>query len=67
MASTGDCARLHIPGAFYDVILRCNARQDIFFTREDRSGFDGLLAESVRRATEDSLCRSVRVRAIYSQ
>jgi len=41
--------RLHIPGALYHVILRGNARQDIFFTPEDRSAFYGLLAEGVRR------------------
>lgn len=41
--------RLHIPGALYHVILRGNARQDIFFTPEDRGAFYGLLAEGVRR------------------
>jgi len=41
--------RLHIPGALYHVILRGNARQDIFFTPEDRGAFYELLAEGVRR------------------
>lgn len=41
--------RLHIPGALYHVILRGNARQDIFFTPEDRTEFYDLLAEGVHR------------------
>jgi putative transposase len=41
--------RLHIPGALYHVILRGNARQDIFFAPEDRTEFYDLLAEGVRR------------------
>ena len=41
--------RLHVPGALYHVILRGNARQDIFFTAADRFAFYDLLAEGVRR------------------
>jgi len=29
--------RLHVPGGLYHVILRGNARQDVFFRAEDRS------------------------------
>ena len=29
--------RLHVPGGLYHVILRGNARQDIFFAAEDRT------------------------------
>jgi REP element-mobilizing transposase RayT len=41
--------RLHVPGGLYHVILRGNARQDIFFTVEDRRRFYELLAEGVER------------------
>jgi REP element-mobilizing transposase RayT len=41
--------RLHVPGALYHVILRGNARQDIFFTPADRTACYELLAEGVRR------------------
>lgn len=41
--------RLHVPHALYHVILRGNARQDIFFTPADRFAFYDLLAEGVRR------------------
>ena len=41
--------RLHLPGALYHVILRGNARQDVFFDEDDRRRFYGLLEEGVRR------------------
>jgi putative transposase len=41
--------RLHVPGGLYHVILRGNARQDIFFTAQDRHRFYELLAEGVTR------------------
>jgi REP element-mobilizing transposase RayT len=41
--------RLHIPGASYHVILRGNARDDIFFADEDRYRFYLLLQEGVER------------------
>lgn len=41
--------RLHIPGASYHVILRGNARDDIFFADEDRYRFYLLLQEGVKR------------------
>ena len=41
--------RLHVPGGLYHVILRGNARQDIFFTAGDRKYFYELLAEGVVR------------------
>jgi len=41
--------RLHLPGALYHVILRGNARQNIFFTSGDRVYCYDLLAEGVRR------------------
>jgi REP element-mobilizing transposase RayT len=41
--------RLHVPGGLYHVILRGNARQDIFFRVEDRSRFYELMAEGVAR------------------
>lgn len=41
--------RLHIPGATYHVILRGNARDDIFFEDEDRYRFYLLLQEGVER------------------
>jgi REP element-mobilizing transposase RayT len=41
--------RLHIPGASYHVILRGNARDDIFFDDEDRCRFYLLLQEGVER------------------
>lgn len=41
--------RLHIPGGIYHVILRGNARADVFFDPADRTRFHSLLAEgSVR-------------------
>ncbi len=41
--------RVHYPGAVYHVMLRGNARQDIFADDEDRRGFYALLAEGVER------------------
>ena len=41
--------RLHFPGAPYHVILRGNARQDIFFEDEDRYRFCFLVQEGVER------------------
>ena len=41
--------RLHVPGGLYHVILRGNARQDVFFDAADRAAFYVLLAEDVKR------------------
>jgi len=41
--------RLHVPGGFYHVILRGNARQDVFFTPQDRHRFYELMAEGTAR------------------
>ena len=41
--------RLHVPGGIYHVILRGNARQDIFFAAEDRTRFYELIEEGVSR------------------
>ena len=41
--------RLHVPGGLYHVILRGNARQDVFFSPGDRHFFYELLAEGVAR------------------
>jgi REP element-mobilizing transposase RayT len=41
--------RLHVPGGLYHVILRGNARQDVFLTPGDRHFFYGLLAQGVGR------------------
>lgn len=41
--------RIHYPGALYHVILRGNARQDVFFNDEDRCRFFLLLQEGVER------------------
>jgi len=41
--------RLHVPGGFFHVILRGNGRSDIFFAREDRSIWESLIADAVRR------------------
>ena len=41
--------RLHYPGAFYHVILRGNAGQDIFFLKKDRGRFFSLLQEGIER------------------
>ncbi len=41
--------RIHYPAALYHVILRGNARQDIFFEDEDRYRFYLLLQEGVER------------------
>jgi len=39
--------RLHLPGGLYRVILRGNARQDVFLIPSDRAYFYTLLAEGV--------------------
>lgn len=41
--------RIHYPGAFYHVILRGNARQDIFFDEKDRYRFYLLIQEGTER------------------
>ena len=41
--------RLHYPGALYHVILRGNARQDIFYDVEDRCRFFLLIQEGIER------------------
>ncbi len=41
--------RLHVSGGLYHVILRGNARQDVFFSPADRRYFYDLLAEGVER------------------
>ncbi len=41
--------RLHVPGGLYHVILRGNARQDVFLSAGDRHFFYELLAEGVAR------------------
>ncbi len=41
--------RLHFPGALYHVILRGNAKQDIFFDAEDRRRFLTFLCDGVER------------------
>jgi REP element-mobilizing transposase RayT len=41
--------RLHVSGGLYHVILRGNARQDVFFSTGDRQHFYELLAEGVTR------------------
>jgi len=41
--------RLHYPGALYHVILRGNARQDIFITDEDRYRFYLFVQEGLER------------------
>ena len=46
--------RLHVPGGFYDVMLRGNGGQDIFFAKADRKRFLELLAEGVGRFGRDA-------------
>jgi REP element-mobilizing transposase RayT len=41
--------RLHIPSALYLVILRGNAKQDIFFSARDRTFFCSLLGHGIAR------------------
>ncbi len=41
--------RIHYPGAFYHVILRGNAGNDVFFKNHDRSRFFLLVQEGVER------------------
>jgi hypothetical protein len=40
--------RIHVPGAFYHVMLRGNHRQDIFFTQGDRQLLSDAVAEVTR-------------------
>jgi len=42
-------SRIHYPAALYHVIMRGNARQDIFFNDEDRCRFYLLLQEGIER------------------
>jgi putative transposase len=42
-------SRLHNPGAVYHVILRGNAKQDIFFDAEDRHRFFVFLHDGIKR------------------
>lgn len=41
--------RIHIPGSFYQVILRGNAGQDIFEDVTDTAYFEGLISEGIER------------------
>ena len=41
--------RLHVPGGLYHVILRGNARQNIFFSAEDRVRFYELIDDGAAR------------------
>jgi len=41
--------RLHVPGGLYHVILRGNARGDIFFDTDDRLRWESILAEELER------------------
>ena len=41
--------RLHLSGGLYHVILRGNGRRPIFFDAEDRSRWESLLADGLRR------------------
>ena len=41
--------RLHLPGGLYHVILRGNARQNVFLIPADRAVFYDLFAEGVVR------------------
>ena len=41
--------RLHVPGGLYHIVLRGNARQNVFFIPADRRYFYELLAEGVTR------------------
>jgi hypothetical protein len=52
--------RFHYPGAFYQVILRGNGRQDIFFSKNDRTKFYLFLQAANRlrkRAAKDKIIR----------
>jgi len=42
-------ARIHVPGGLYHVMLRGNAGEDIFFSKEDRYHFYLLLQEGISR------------------
>lgn len=41
--------RLHVPGGFFHVILRGNARQDIFSTHSDRHIWEALVGDALDR------------------
>ncbi|HEX4986741.1 MAG TPA: transposase [Burkholderiales bacterium] len=41
--------RLHVPGGLYHVVVRGNARQNVFFIPQDRHYFYDLLAEGIVR------------------
>lgn len=41
--------RVHIPGAFYHLVVRGNNRQPIFLSRDDREHFEELLLKGVER------------------
>jgi putative transposase len=41
--------RIHYPGALYHVILRGNARQDVFFDDNDRYRFYLFMQEGIER------------------
>ena len=41
--------RIHVPGGFYHIILRGNARQDIFFTAADRITWQTLIEKGLGR------------------
>ena len=41
--------RIHVPGGFYHVILRGNARQNIFFSARDRQFWESLLETALAR------------------
>jgi REP element-mobilizing transposase RayT len=42
--------RLHVPGAFYHVILRGNGRQDVFFDEADRLLWQHLIADRLHHS-----------------
>ena len=41
--------RIHVPGGFYHIILRGNARQDIYFNSADRIIWQALIEEGLGR------------------
>ena len=41
--------RIHLPGGFYHIILRGNARQDIYFDSADRIAWQALLEKGLDR------------------
>jgi REP element-mobilizing transposase RayT len=48
--------RIHIPGAFYHIILRANAEQVLFEDDDDWEHFSCLMAESVSRFDHQIHC-----------